>query len=57
MSMFHLYGCTGQLRLLSSDFDDPSNISDKVKNLFKEISILNMNSNAADMLIIKDYYH
>ena len=51
-----MYGCIGQLRLQSTQFENSTDISENVKDLFKEISILNMNSNAADTLIIKNYY-
>ena len=56
MEIFHLYGCVGQIRLQSSQFEDSHKVSENVKDLFKEISILNLNSNAADSLIIKNYY-
>jgi hypothetical protein len=55
MKVFKLSGCLGQIRLAGEELYEKNNLKDIIHDIFKEISILNNNGNAADMLIIANY--
>ncbi len=55
MKVFKLCGCLGQIRLAGEELIDINNIKPIIHDVLKEISILNKNGDAADMLIIANY--
>ncbi len=55
IKVFRLSGCLGQIRLGGEELLEPNNIKPIIHDIFKEISILNNNGDAADMLIIANY--
>jgi len=55
MKVFKLNGCLGQIRLAGEELYEKNNLKEIIHDIFKEISILNNNGNAADMLIIANY--
>lgn len=55
IKVFKLTGCLGQIRLSGEDLYDINNIKEIIHDILKEISILNNNGNAADMLIIANF--
>jgi hypothetical protein len=52
---FRLTTVSGQIRLAGEDLLTPTNIKPIIPDILKEISILNSNSKAADMIIIANY--
>jgi len=55
IKVFKLTGCLGQIRLGGEELFDINTIKPIIHDIFKEISILNNNGNAADMIIIANY--
>lgn len=53
--VFGVVGCLGQVRLSGEDLLDKSNVQPIISDIIKEISILNSNGTAADMIIIANY--
>ncbi|CAK56127.1 unnamed protein product (macronuclear) [Paramecium tetraurelia] len=53
--IFRLTGVLGQIRLAGEDLTDINKIKPMIKNIFKEISLLNANGQAADMVIIANF--
>eukprot|EP00340_Litonotus_pictus_P005835 CAMPEP_0170523182 /NCGR_PEP_ID=MMETSP0209-20121228/8611_1 /TAXON_ID=665100 ORGANISM="Litonotus pictus, Strain P1" /NCGR_SAMPLE_ID=MMETSP0209 /ASSEMBLY_ACC=CAM_ASM_000301 /LENGTH=726 /DNA_ID=CAMNT_0010811129 /DNA_START=418 /DNA_END=2601 /DNA_ORIENTATION=- len=57
MKAFSLNCCLGQIRLAGEQVTDLNSINELIHDLFKEISILNSNTKAVEMLIIANYVH
>jgi len=55
LKIFHLSGCVGQVRLSGENLYDLNNIPEIIHEIMQEVSLLNKNGVAADMVIIANY--
>lgn len=55
LEVFHLSGCIGQIRLSGESVWEMKNIPNIIFEIMEEISLLNQNGVAADMVIIANY--
>lgn len=55
LKIFRLNACVGQIRFPGEDLQDENKVKKLIFDILKEISILNRNFLAADMLIIANY--
>lgn len=53
--IFRLTGCLGQIRFAGEDLYEENNLKEIITDILKEISILNSNGKAAEMIIIANY--
>jgi hypothetical protein len=53
--IFKLTGCLGQIRFAGEDLYDENNLKEIITDILLEISVLNSNGKAAEMIIIANY--